>query len=338
MSESNFYKGKTILVTGGVGSIGSEIVKNLLKYNPKAVRVFDNNETGLFDLDQNLQSKKIRLFVGDVRDRRRLKRAMERVDIVFHAAALKHVPLCESNPFEAVQTNVIGTQNVVDACLETGVGKMINISTDKAVNSPNVMGATKLLSERLVTATHYYKGRNKTVFSSVRFGNVLNSRGSIVPLFQKQIKNGGPVTITNPDMVRLVMSIPKAVDLVLKSGEMTKGGEIFILKMPAIRLGDFAEAIIEELAPRYGHKPQEIKIKIIGERIGEKFCEEMVTKDESKNIHETKEMFIILPSAEKGAKKECSANDNCSPKNFKFLTKKEIKDLLEEILGFSKPI
>ena len=164
MSQNNFYKDKVVLVTGGAGSIGSCIVKELLKYEPKAVRVFDNNETGLFDLGQNLKSKKIRLLVGDVRDKERLRRSVTGVDIVFHAAALKHVPLCEFNPFEAVQTNVVGTQNIIDVCFDSGVSKMINISTDKAVNPSSVMGATKLLTERLVSTAHHYKGNNKTIF------------------------------------------------------------------------------------------------------------------------------------------------------------------------------
>jgi FlaA1/EpsC-like NDP-sugar epimerase len=335
MPKNNFYKNKIILVTGGVGSIGSEIVKNLLKCNPKSIRVFDNNETGLFDLDQNLQSEKIRLLTGDVRDPRRLKRAMDGVDMVFHAAALKHVPLCEYNPFEAVQTNVIGTQNVIDACFEAGVSKMINISTDKAVNSINVMGATKLLTERLVAAAHHYKGKNKTVFLSVRFGNVLNSRGSIMPLFCRQIKEGGPVTVTNPDMIRFIMSIPKAVDLVLKSAEIAQGGEIFILKMPTVRIGDFADVMIEEMAPRYGHKPKEIKIKIIGHRNGEKFCEELLAENELKNASETEDMFVIPPYKDSEAGNVCFIGDNHSSKNLKFLTKEEIRKSLKEIMNFS---
>jgi FlaA1/EpsC-like NDP-sugar epimerase len=332
MSKDNFFKNKIILVTGGVGSIGSEIAKKLLEHDPKLVRIFDNNETGLFDLEQNLQSKKIRLLVGDVRDAGRLKRAMENVNIVFHAAALKHVPLCEYNPFEAVQTNVIGTQNVIDACLEARVDRMVNISTDKAVNSPNVMGATKLLAERLVTAAHHYQGKTKTFFSSVRFGNVLNSRGSIVPLFHQQIKKGGPVTVTNPDMIRFVMSIPKAVDLVLKSAEIAMGGEVSILKMSAVRVSDFAEAMIEELAPKYGHNPKNIKIKIIGERIGEKFCEELITENEAKNAHETDEMFTISSYRISEIKKYCPADNNYSQENIKLLTKEGIKKLLREIL------
>ena len=163
---------------------------------------------------KELQSEKIRTFVGDVRDKERLKRAVEGVDIVFHAAALKHVPLCEYNPFEAVKTNVIGTQNLIDIALYEEVEKVILISTDKVVNPMNVVGATKLLAERLTISANHYKGKRKIVFSCVRFGNVLDSRGSIVPIFKKQIEKGGLVTVTDPEMTRFVMSIPKAVELI----------------------------------------------------------------------------------------------------------------------------
>ena len=176
-----FYENKVILVTGGVGSIGKEIVKTLLNFNPKAIRVLDINETALFELENELNSNKIRCFIGDVRDKDRLKRAIEGVDIVFHAAALKHVPLCEFNPFEAVKTNVIGTQNLVEVAMDEKVEKFITISTDKAVNPVNVMGTTKLLAERLTISANLYKGDRKTALSDLRFGNVLKSRGTILP-------------------------------------------------------------------------------------------------------------------------------------------------------------
>ena len=334
MEKSNFYKNKIILITGGVGSIGSEIVKRLLKLDPKSIRVFDNNETALFYFGQEFQSEKIRLLTGDVRDRLRIEMAMEDVDIVFHCAALKHVPLCEYNPFEAVQTNVIGTQNVIDACLKNKVKRMINISTDKAANPINVMGATKLLTERLVIAANHYKGNNKTIFASVRFGNVLNSNGSVLPVFCQQIKKGGPVTVTNPDMERFVMSIPKAVGLVLKSAEIMKGEEIFILKMPVVRLGDFTSALIEEVSPKYGYNPSEIKIKIIGERNGEKHCEELITRNELKNAIETKDMFTIFPYSDN--KNRFPIHNDIPSKNSNFLSKEEIKKLLKETLSFSE--
>jgi FlaA1/EpsC-like NDP-sugar epimerase len=335
-----FFEDKTILVTGGVGSIGSEIIRSVLEYNPEAVRVLDSNETGLFDLEQELQSEKIRPFVGDVKDKERLKRAIEGVDVVFHAAALKHVPLCEYNPFEAVKTNVYGTQNLIDVAIDEEVEKFITISTDKAVNPINVMGATKLLAERLTISANFYKGDRKTAFSCVRFGNVLDTRGSVIPLFRKQIQNGGPLTITDPNMTRFMMSIPKAVELVLKSAGMAKGGEIFIFKMPALRVGDLAEAMIEELAPEYGYAPNEIEIKIIRRRAGEKLYEELMTEDEAENAYEDEEMFVVLPQSfgminklsyklpenlKKTEKKEYSS------KGVKLLTKEEIRSLLTEL-------
>lgn len=335
----SFYEDKTILVTGGVGSIGSEIVRKILEFNPKVVRVLDINETGLFDLEQELQLEKFRPLVGDVRDKERVKRAVEDIDIVFHAAALKHVPLCEYNPFEATKTNVFGTQNIIEATMEKEVEKFITIGTDKAVNPINVMGATKLLAERLTILANFYRGKRTTTFSCVRFGNVLDTRGSVIPLFRKQINNSGPITITDPNMTRFMMSIPKAVELVLKAAKMAEGGEIFVLKMPVLRLGDLAETMIQELAPKYGYDPSEIKIKIVGKRTGEKFYEELMTEDEAENAYEDKEMFVILPQTfdimgklsyklpdnfKKAQKREYSS------KGVELLTMEEIKLLLNE--------
>lgn len=291
----SYYKDKVILVTGGAGSIGSALVKELLNYDPKAIRILDNNETGLFELEQELQSDKIRPFVGDIRDKDRLKRAFEGVNIIFHAAALKHVPLSEYNPFDAIQTNVIGTQNVITVAVDEEVEKTILISTDKAVNPTNVMGATKLLAERLMISANHYKGLRNVLFSWVRFGNVLDSRGSVIPLFRNQIKKGEPVTVTSPEMTRFIMSIPNAVKLILKATHMAKYGEIFILKMDAIKIGDLAEVMVEELAPKYGHDPKDIKIEVIGARPGEKLFEELMTENEVKNAYEDGEMFVIIP-------------------------------------------
>lgn len=327
-----FYKEKVILVTGGAGSIGSEIVRRVLRHSPRAVRVLDNNETALFELEQELQSERIRTLVGDIRDKERLKRAVEGVDIVFHSAALKHVPLCEYNPFEAVKTNVLGTQNVIEVAMEEEVEKLMVISTDKAVNPINVMGATKLLAERLVISANYYKGWRKVAFSCVRFGNVLNSRGSVVPLFREQIKRGGPVVITDPNMTRFVMSIPRAVDLVLKAAEIAQGGEIFIFKMPAVRIGDLAEAMIGELAPHYGYDPKSIKMEISGKRAGEKIYEELLTDDEAMNTSEMEDMFVITQAGEKQESKKISTNEYRSDRDVILLTKKEIREMLREIL------
>ncbi len=287
-----FYN-KDIFVTGGCGSIGSEIVKQLLKYKPKRIRVFDNNESGLFHLQQELHSPIIRLLVGDIRDKERLRLAVRNADIVFHAAALKHVPLCEYNPFEAVHTNVLGTQNLVEVVRDEKIDRLISISTDKAVNPINTMGATKLLSEKLVL-TGLMGDNCRTKFSCVRFGNVLNSVGSIIPILKKQIKQGGPVTITSKEMVRFFMSMPEAVNLVLKACHLAKGGEIFILKMKKIKIVDLAEVLIEKMAPKYGYNPQDIKVTIIGVRPGEKIEEKLVTEEEKGYIFNIDQSIAVL--------------------------------------------
>jgi UDP-N-acetylglucosamine 4,6-dehydratase/5-epimerase len=295
MLADEFYQNKIILVTGGVGSIGRHLIRRLLAYNPNSIRVFDNNETGLFDLENELRSPKIRTFIGDVRDKERLMMAFDRVDIVFHAAALKHVPLCEFNSFDAIKTNVIGTQNVIEAAISCSVKKVINISTDKAVNPTNVMGATKLLAERLIISAAYYRGYHPTVLANVRFGNVLNSRGSVIPLFRRQISQGGPVTVTDREMTRFFMDIPAAADLIIKAGMYSQGRELFILKMPTMRIYDLAECMIEELAPSYGYSPVDIRIDVTGIRDGEKLSEELMTEDESRHAYENEEMYVILP-------------------------------------------
>ena len=324
----SFYEDKTILVTGGVGSIGSEIVRSTLEYNPEVVRVLDSNETGLFDLEQELQSEKIRPFVGDVKDKERLRRAIEGVDIVFHAAALKHVPLCEYNPFEAVKTNVLGTQNIIDVAMDEEVEKFITISTDKAVTPVNVMGSTKLLAERLTISANFYKGNRETAFSCVRFGNVLYSRGSVLPLFEEQIKKGF-ITLTDSNMTRFIMKTSQAVELILKAAKIAKGREIFILKMSAVRIEDLAEVMIEKLAPMYGYKSEEIKIKIIGKRAGEKLYEELMTEDEEENVIETDDMFIVLPEKIK----EVHQKKSYVSKDEKPMTIDGIRNMLCEMLN-----
>ncbi len=330
MSLNNFYKDKNILVTGGTGSIGSEIVKKLIKLNPRIIRVLDNNETALFELEQELNSKKIRTFIGDIRDKERLKRAFEHVDIVFHAGALKHVSLCEYNPFDAVKTNVLGTQNVLNAALDMNVKKVIMISTDKAVSPINVMGATKLLAERLTISANYYVGERDTVFSCVRFGNVLDSRGSVVPIFKKQIQKGGPITITDPEMTRFVMSIPEAVNLILEAGEIAEGKEIFILKMPALNIVDLAEVMIDLLAPKYGFNNDDIKINYIGKRLGEKMYEELMTVDELGYVVDKGDLFALNSEYHPNNDNKVDYNSDLVEK----LSKEEIKSILLELLNF----
>ncbi len=294
---TNEFKGKTILVTGGTGSIGSEIVRQLLKHGPKTVRILARHEDRHYQLMHEIGSdeKRVRFIVGDIRDKERLKLAMEGVDIVFHAAALKQVALCEYNPFEAVKTNIIGTQNVIEVARELGVKKVIGISTDKVTEPEGILGVSKLMAEKLFLATYYYKGNKKTKFACVRFGNVLGSRGSILPLFKKQIRMNGTVTVTDPDMTRFVMSIPQAVDLVLRATRMMQGQEIFVLKMPAVRLQDLAQASIAHYAPLFGKNPSDIRIRVIGKRDGEKMHEKLLADHEVPSVLETKDIYILMP-------------------------------------------
>ncbi len=291
---SSFFRGKRILITGGTGSIGSEIARQLLRHAPEVVRIYSRDEHKQFLMQKELAGHaNVRYLLGDVRDLPRLQTAMEGANIVFHAAAYKHVPSCEYNSFEAVKTNVVGTQNVIDAALRQGIDRVLLVSTDKAVSPQNVMGATKLLAEKLMTSAMHSKGAQKTVFSSVRFGNVLGSRGSVIPTFLRQIANGGPLTLTHADMLRFFMSIPQAADLTLRAMESMAGGEVFILKMPLVRLGDLAEVLIEEAAPLYKKDPLSISVQITGIRPGEKIKEVLMTEEEARYADDKNGMFVV---------------------------------------------
>lgn len=281
---------KTVLITGGVGSIGSELVKQVLNYRPKQLRVFDNNELGLFNTMQLWQDRpEIRFLLGDVRDKDRVLWAARGVETIFHTAALKHVALNEYSPFESVKTNVIGTQNLLEAALNQKVQTFVNISTDKAANPTSTMGASKLLAERLTIGADYYKGSLDACFTNVRFGNVLNSSGSAVPIFLQQVKTNQPITVTDKNMVRYFMTIPDAVELILQAAKISRGGEIFILKMPALKVIDLAEVINEALSI----KP--VPIKFIGKRPGEKLYEKIVTRTEAIQALELKDMYVLPP-------------------------------------------
>jgi FlaA1/EpsC-like NDP-sugar epimerase len=332
------FENKNVLITGGAGSVGQELAMEILKYRPAVVRIFDIDETRQFELEQKLKKfEKARFFIGDVRDKSRLRYAVEDVDIIYHTAALKHVEACEYNPFEAIKTNVLGTQNLIDVAMEEEVSKVIFTSSDKAVNPTNVMGTTKLMCERLMTAANYYKGLRDIVLSSVRFGNVVGSSGSVTPLFRSQIQAGGPLTVTNPDMTRFIMPMSRALELLFKATEMAQGGEVFIFKMPAVKVSDLANAMIESLAPKCGYDPNRIKIKVIGNKPGEKMYEELMTGDEAGRALETKDMFIVLPEM-----KELTSTKFRYPRakpartrsykscDAKPLTKEEIKKMLRE--------
>lgn len=294
---NNEFKNKKILVTGGTGSIGLELVKKLLELEPQGIRVLSRDESKQHDLMLELgkKSEKVRFLIGDIREYDRVNMAMENVDVVFHAAAMKHVLFCENDPFEAVKTNVIGTQNIITAALANNVSKVIGISTDKATDPVSVMGCTKLLAEKIMLASYNYQGKKRTKFCFVRFGNVLNTRGSVLPIFYKQIMKGGPVTVTDTKMERFFMSKDEAISLILKAASLMREREIFIFKMPILKIVDLARAMIELYAPRFGFVPKKVKIEVVGKKSGERIHEKLLTKDESVFALETDDMFIIVP-------------------------------------------
>ncbi len=296
---ATFFEGKVILITGSVGTVGDELIKQLLSFKPSEIRLYDNNESGLYMQVEGLKSQGSFVpILGDVRDLGKLNTVMDGVDIVFHLAAYKHVYLCEYNPFDSVRTNVIGTQNVLMAALSNKVERLLYTSTDKAVNPTNVMGTSKLLAERVVTATsmQYLNGRGGRIFTTTRFGNVIGSNGSVVPVFAQQIKRGGPVTVTDERMTRFIMTAKEAARLVIKAMAIACGGEVFVTKMPVIRIIDLAEVMIELLAPVYGYSAADIKIDYVGVRPGEKLYEELLTEEEISRVVELDDMFSILPA------------------------------------------
>jgi len=331
-----YLKGRKVLVTGGTGSIGSEIVRQVLAESPSVVRIFSRDETKQYLLEEALGKRPdVRYLVGDVREKDRLRRAMKDIEVVFHAAALKQVPSCEYNPFEAVKTNVVGTQNVIEAALEAGVGRVIAVSTDKAINPTSTMGATKLLSERLVATANAWA--TETVFACVRFGNVLNSRGSLVPLAKSQIERGGPVTLTDERMTRFMMPISEAVTLTLEAGQLAQGGEIFILKMPTLRIKDLLEVIIEEYAPAVRVEPSSVRLRKIGVRPGEKLEEELLTEEELPRTTEMERLLVVHPASsgvfnDKAAIRE----DLYRSSKAGYLSKEEILTLLVESGALSR--
>ncbi|MFA6451652.1 MAG: polysaccharide biosynthesis protein [bacterium] len=290
----NMFEGKIILVTGGTGTVGRAIVEKLLGYDPATVRIFSRDESKQYDFQKDhFGERRLRFFIGDVRDKERLIHAMENVDFVFHTAAMKHVYACEYNPFEALKTNLLGAKNVIESSLEAGVHKVMFTSSDKATNPCNTMGVSKLFGERLVTAANYYKGKHKTILSSVRFGNILGSRGSVLNVFKRQIEAGGPITITDPEMTRFVITKPQALEFVFNATRLAKGGEIFIPKMPVARVQDIVDAMLELYAAP--EKRADIKTKLIGQQAGEKVYEELMTDEEVTRAVETDDMFILKP-------------------------------------------
>jgi UDP-N-acetylglucosamine 4,6-dehydratase (inverting) len=277
--------GATILLTGGTGSFGTAFVERALRDLPDSVvRVFSRDELKQSEMQARFADQEnLRFFVGDVRNRSRLTRAMRGADVVIHAAAMKQVPACEYNPFEAVQTNILGSQHIVDAAIDTGVRQVVALSTDKAVNPVNLYGATKLCEEKIIVQGNAYAAHSNTVLSCVRYGNVVGSRGSVVPLFRRQAAEGR-LTITDERMTRFWITLDQSVDLVLFALEHAVGGEVFIPKIPSMRVTDLAEA----MAPG-------LPVDIIGIRPGEKLHEVLITADESRHAIDAGDVYVVLP-------------------------------------------
>ena len=286
---SQSLRGANSLITGGTGSFGKQFVKTLLeKYEPGRVVVYSRDELKQFEMGQifsDITYPCMRYFIGDVRDQDRLRRAMEGIDIVIHAAALKQVPAAEYNPFECIKTNVLGAQNVIEACLDSGVKQVVALSTDKAAAPINLYGATKLCSDKLFTAANNIRGHHDIRFSVVRYGNVMGSRGSVIPFYLER-KSSGVLPITDPAMTRFNISLQEGVEMVLWALENAQGGEIFVPKIPSYRITDLAQAI----GPDCEHP-------VIGIRPGEKIHEEMITASDSFNTVDLGKYFAILPSA-----------------------------------------
>ncbi|WP_334072147.1 MULTISPECIES: UDP-N-acetylglucosamine 4,6-dehydratase family protein [Paenibacillus] len=291
------FRGAKVLIVGGTGTIGQSLLREILVDNPEVVRLLSRDEFKQFQLQHEYKEyTNIRYLIGDIRDYNRLERAMQDIDYVFHTAAMKHVPACEYNPFEAVQTNVLGTQNVIQAALTCNVKKVIFTSTDKAISPTNTYGASKLMAERLIAAAQYQAGSKQTKFAAVRFGNVMGSRGSVIPLFEWQIEEKRKITVTCKEMTRFMMSLKQATELTLKAMEIAQGGEIFVLKMPVVRLIDLAHVVIEQTSSKLNLERSSIVIEEVGLRPGEKMFEELMTEEEARYAVETDDMFIIQNS------------------------------------------
>ena len=308
------WKDKVVLVTGGTGSFGKKFIRILLdEYQPAKVIVFSRDELKQHEMRQaGFNHPNLRFFIGDVRDQQRLRRAFNGVDIVIHAAALKQVPACEYNPMEAIKTNILGSSNVIDAALDAGVKKVLALSTDKAVNPINLYGATKLAAEKLFVQSNAYAGGTATRFSCVRYGNVVGSRGSVVPVFLKQ-RASGTVTITDDRMTRFWISLEQGVRFVIRCVEQMEGGEVFVPKIPSMKVIDLARAV----AP-------DAQINIVGIRPGEKLHEVLIPEDEARTTLELDDMYAVQPElafwAQQGGLHEWERVGRKLPDGFRYIS------------------
>ncbi|MEA0561856.1 UDP-N-acetylglucosamine 4,6-dehydratase (inverting) [Lysinibacillus irui] len=316
-------KDKVVLVTGGTGSFGKKFIRKALTLGVKKVIVFSRDELKQYEMKQEFQDERIRFFIGDVRDKDRLYRAFDGVDIVIHAAAMKHVDACEYNPFEAIKTNIHGAQNIIEAAIDRGVEKVIALSTDKACSPVNLYGATKLASDKLFVAANAYVGEKKTRFAVVRYGNVVGSRGSVVPFFKK-IKDTGTLPITDERMTRFWITLDQGVQFVIDNLKRMNGGEIFVPKIPSMKVTDLAKAI----AP-------ECEIEIIGIRPGEKLHEAMIMEDDARHTFEFDNYYVIQPELAWFAQEQLNAGKALpdgfaytSDNNTEWLTVEQLRQLI----------
>lgn len=322
------FEGQNILITGATGSWGHELVKQLLTKNPKENRIFSRNEASQVAMQRKFQDERLRFIIGDIRDKESIVTASTQVDLLFHLAALKHVPVCEDQPLEALKTNVIGTQNVIEAAIVNEVKKVVNISTDKAANPANFYGMTKAIAEQLIT--HANLLTEKTKFVNIRGGNVLGTSGSVIHVFKEQIETTGKVSITDKQMTRFFLTIEEAIQLVFKATESSEGGEIFVMKMPTCRILDLAEVLIKES----GRK--DVEIIELGIRPGEKVHELLFSENESLNtVIFDDNYYVILPTRNFPSLKEkyheCPIVETKSYSSKDHLmTKTEIRQLLEK--------
>jgi UDP-N-acetylglucosamine 4,6-dehydratase len=335
MMETGYdLTGKTILITGGTGSFGKKFVTTVLEnYAPKKLIIFSRDELKQFEMHEDISTEQfpaIRYFLGDIRDRDRLYRALNDVDVVVHAAALKQVPAAEYNPFEFVKTNVIGTQNLIDAAIDCGVERVIGLSTDKAANPINLYGATKLCADKLFIAANAYTGTRRTRFAVVRYGNVVGSRGSVIPFFLKK-KKEGKIPITDPEMTRFFITLDQGVGFVLKGLERMSGGELYVPKIPSMRIADLATAV----APDCEHE-------VIGIRPGEKVHELMIAKDDARRTVEFDDHYVIEPVQQqwwdaenpptmRGGKRCADDFEYTSDQNDRWLTIPELRGLADQV-------
>ena len=320
------WRGTSVLVTGGTGSFGTKLVELMLtRYHPRRLVVFSRDELKQSEMMKRFNDPALRFFVGDVRDRERLERAMHGIDVVFHAAALKQIPSCEYNPFEAILTNVMGAKNVIDAAIDQHVSRVVALSTDKAVNPINLYGATKLCAEKLFVQGNAYGHGRGTAFSVVRYGNVIGSRGSVIPLFAAQ-RETGTVTVTDPGMTRFWLRLEAGVTFAIRCAELMRGGEIFVPKIPSMRILDLVEAV----APG-------CRVEVIGVRPGEKLHEALIAEEESRQVVELDDLFILEPiypswtfAGVEGGKRPGAGFRYSSDTNTSWLSRADMEELARE--------